>query len=77
MKSREERFIKFCEELGKLSVKHGVTIYSCGGVTIHDEPLEEVIYCDDHTSGDLDVVNIEEKDADLVGSGKSEPWELK
>jgi len=61
LSEEEKRFIAFCAELGKLSVKHGVTIYSCGGVTIHDVPLLEVLYIDDVSSGDLDSVIVEKE----------------
>lgn len=55
MKSRSERFISFITELENLSVKHGVTVVSTGGVVIFDEPLTRVVYNDDPTSGDLDI----------------------
>lgn len=60
MKSREERFSNFCADLEAISRKHNVSIYSCGGVEIHDTPLLEVHYINDPTSGDLDVVTVEE-----------------
>jgi hypothetical protein len=57
----QERFTKFTQELAKLSLKYGVTIYSCGGVNVYTNEelkngdLEKVVYSTDYSSGDLEV----------------------
>lgn len=58
MKSREERYSDFITELETICVQHGVTLQVTGGVEIHDEKIEELIYSDDPTSGDIDVVSL-------------------
>lgn len=64
MKTDEERFTSFITGLENLSVKHGITVVSTGGVVIFDEPLARVVYRNDHASGDLDIdlVRVTEKE---------------
>jgi len=53
----KKRFLKFTEELEKLSKKYGICIMSIGGVTIYEEGvIQSVLYSTDASSGDLTYI---------------------
>lgn len=51
LKHEQKQFTKFVNELKKLSKKYGVAIQSTGGIALGE--IEDIIYSNDFTSGDL------------------------
>jgi len=49
----EARFTEFVKELTALSIKHKIAIRAIGGVRIYEDDISDIVYSDDHTSGDL------------------------